>query len=816
MPAWLGTGGHPALIRGYSCPFVVKKIQTSNSNMKIMKRNLALLLASLFVWTAGAAQDRLHFKGKEGPGKGKKIVLIAGDEEYRTEESCPMLGKILSQRHGFDCVVLFSLDPTGKYIDPNNQKSMTGVEELADADLVIIGTRFRQLTDDQYAKFAAYLNAGKPIMGFRTSTHAFTGSGKTGDFKWSEFGLKILGEKWVSHHGQHKVQGARGVIEKKNAKHPVLNGVEDVFGTSDVYGVVNLDESKATVLLRGAVTETLDPASTPIAGEKNDPMMAAAWLREYTSPNGKAKGQAFCTTMGASEDFRSSDLRRLIVNAAYHLTGLEVPERADVRYVDPFKTTFYSFIREKDYYKNRNLQVSDFELGKTAATGLPGSSVAASKPAGESSAKMKAAPGKKSQAKAKPAKKERPGPAKGDDAIEYAQPARAKAKAAAVQQPAPPARGERIVLLGSMLGERMLNFGHFETELYKRFPTEGLIVRNMCNAGDTPGFRAHSSRTDPWAFPGAEKFHPELATHYGIGHYPSQDEWLTELKADTILAFFGFNESFDGLEKLDNFKAELSAWIDHTHSLAYNGKTSPKIVLVTPIAFEDRSADYDLPKGTEENKRLAAYAKAVQEVAKAKNVGVVDVFSITKKWFEAKGSKLTINGCHLGDEGYAKLAPVLADSIFGKSGVSTVAAPSELLSAVNDKNYFWFNDYRMLNGVHVYGRRWKPYGNENYPEEIEKMRQMTKLRDQRIWDIALGKKSLPPVADDKTRKLTPIKTNFTRPIEYLGREKALEKFTMREGYKIELFASETEFPDLKNPVQMSFDNKGRLLSLIHI
>jgi mono/diheme cytochrome c family protein/glucose/arabinose dehydrogenase/type 1 glutamine amidotransferase len=775
-----------------------------------MKRNLALLLASLFAWTAGAAQDRLHFKGKEGPGKGKKIVLIAGDEEYRTEESCPMLGKILSQRHGFDCVVLFSLDPTGKYIDPNNQTSMSGVEEIADADLVIIGTRFRRLNDDQYAKFAAYLNAGKPIMGFRTSTHAFSGSGKTGDFKWSEFGLKILGERWVSHHGKHKVQGARGVIEKKHAGHAVLNSVEDVFGTSDVYGVVNLDENKAAVLLRGAVTETLDPASKPIAGEKNDPMMAAAWLREYTSPNGKAKGQAFCTTLGASEDFRSTDLRRLIVNVSYHLTGLNVPERADVRYVDPFPTTFYTYIRAKDYYKNRNLQVSDFELGKTAATGLPKAPAQPQKSKGKAKAADKKKPAPKPQAKAKAkAKKKRLGPAEKDDTT-YAQPAKAKSKAASVQLPSPPAKGERIVLLGSMLGERMLHFGHFETELHKRFPTEDLIIRNMCNPGDTPGFRAHSSRTDPWAFPGAEKFHPELATHYGIGHYPSQDEWLTELKADTIVAFFGYNESFDGLEKLANFKAELSAWIDHTHSLSYNGKTAPKIVLVTPIAFEDRSADYDLPKGSEENKRLAAYAKAVQEVAKVKNVGIVDVFSISKKWFAAKGSKLTINGCHLDDAGYAKLAPVLADSIFGRSGVSTIAPTSQLRTAVNDKNYFWFNDYRMLNGVHVYGRRWKPYGNENYPEEIEKMRQMTRLRDERIWDIALGKKNLPPVADNKTRKLTPIKTNFNRPIEYLGREKALEKFTLREGYKIELFASETEFPDLKSPVQMSFDNKGRL------
>ena len=782
-----------------------------------MKRTLTLLLASLFALTASAAKDRLILKGKDGPGKGRKIVFMAGDEEYRTEESCPMLAKILSQRHGFDCVVLFSFDPTGSYIDPNNQRGMRGMEEIKDAHLVITGNRFRQLNAAQYEILAAHLDAGKPVMGFRTATHAFTGNGRTGDFKWSQFGLNILGERWVSHHGRHKVQGCRGVIEKKHAGHPVLNSVEDVFATSDVYGVVNLDENKATVLLRGAVTETLEPSSKAIDGEKNDPMMAAAWLRQYVSPSGKGRGQAFCTTMGASEDFENEDLRRLIVNAAYFLNGIDVPKRADVRYVDPFPTTFYSFIREKDYFKNRNLQVSDFELRKTAATGLPKSmqdqpALKARKEKLLASAK-KSTPAKKSASKpkAKPKRKPRPGPALDDDKIKYAKPAKAKGAAATVQLPLQPQAGENIVLLGNLLGERMLNFGHFEAELYNRFPLHRLTLRNMCNPGDTAGFRAHSSRTDPWAFPGAEKFNQDKKTHYGIGHYPSQDEWLTELKTDTIVAFFGFNEAFDGLDKIANFKAELSAWIDHTHSLAYNGRTAPKIVLVTPIAFEDRSADYDLPTGAEENKFLAAYAKAVQDVAKAKKVGVVDVFSLTKKWFAQKGSKLTINGCHLSDAGYAKLASPLADAIFGKSGVASIAAKESIRKAVNDKNYFWFNDYRMLNGVHVYGRRWKPYGNENYPEEIEKMRQMTKLRDERVWDIAAGRTKLPPIDDAKrTRKLTPIKTNFNRPITYLDRKKALESFTMREGYKIELFASEKEFPDLKSPVQMAFDNKGRL------
>src|SRR3954464_10448688 len=231
-------------------------------------RNFLIAVSSLcFAALATLAADSatyLHFEGKSGPGKGKRIVFIAGDEEYRSEESLPMLAKILSQRHGFDCTVLFSLDPTGTFIDPNNQKSVTNPEAISHADLIIIQTRYRQWSPEEYKYLYDYLNAGKPGIGLRTSTHAFTGSGKTDDFKWADFGLKILGEQWVNHHGQHKVQGTRAVIESANANHPILNGVHDVFASSDVYTVANLDEKQATVLLRGAVTESLDPASKPI------------------------------------------------------------------------------------------------------------------------------------------------------------------------------------------------------------------------------------------------------------------------------------------------------------------------------------------------------------------------------------------------------------------------------------------------------------------------------------------------------------------------------------------------------------------------
>ena len=316
---------------------------------------MALGLAAVVGNSAFA--ESLVYEGKDGPGKGKKVVLISGDEEYRSEEALPMLGKILSQRHGFTCTVLFSLDPEKGYIDPNNQQNIPGLEALDDADLMIVATRFRTPSEEAMKPFDRYLEAGKPVIGLRTATHGFRG-------KWSFFGLQILGEQWVAHHGGHKREGCRGVIEEANADHPVLNSVNDVFAPSDVYTVRNLDEKKATVLLRGAVTATLDPASKAIDGPKNNPIQALAWLREYTSPGG-AKGEAFCTTMGAAVDLVSADARRLVVNATYHLTGLDVPKAANVDFVDPFYPSFYGFVRDKQFWIDRNLKPQDFALGKS-------------------------------------------------------------------------------------------------------------------------------------------------------------------------------------------------------------------------------------------------------------------------------------------------------------------------------------------------------------------------------------------------------------------------------------------------------------------
>ncbi len=773
---------------------------------------LASLATLVIACTASQAADWLTIPAKAGTSNGKKVVLISGDEEYRSEESCPMLAKILSQKFGFDCVVLFAINPDGGYIDPNFQKNIPGTAALDSADLLIIGTRFRQLPDDQIARFAAYLNAGKPVIGFRTATHAFSGPAATGDFKWAEFGLKILGEKWVSHHGSHKVEGTRGVVEAANAKNPLLNGVGEIFATTDVYGIANLDQKAATILLRGAVTETLDPASKNLDGPKNNPMMPLVWLREYTAPNGTTKGKALCTTLGASTDFADEDLRRLMVNASLDFTGLKVPAQADVSYVDPFQPTNYSAIGQKDYYKERNLKPADYVLGKSPATGLPGQKGAAvSDPK-----KDRQARGKDAQKGAATAAKAAEGDQKADDTQRHAPHDEPAAAATARSQAiAPPSPGEKIVFIGNGLAERDLYYGRLETEIYQRNPDKQLIIRNMGRPGDTPGFRPHPSRKSQWAFPGAEKFHPDKARHDGIGFFPTPDQWLTHLKADTIVAFFGYNESFEGPKGVANYEAELDAFVVHTLSKAYNGAAAPRLVLVSPIAYEDQSKTRDLPNGTAENSNLKLYTAAMERVAKKYSLTFIDLFTPTLEIYGKAKEPFTTRGFIPTEAGYQQLAGLLASGVFGPQSVDAKTDAVKVHAAVQQKNWFWENDYNILNGVHSYGRRYNPFGPQNYPDEVQKTREMLTLRDKLIHAVASGKTTNLSVDDSKTHTLPPVPTNYKASAkngspEYLYGEEAEKALTVPEGYKIKLFASEKEFPNLANPMQISFDNRGRL------
>lgn len=376
-------------------------------------------------------------------------------------------------------------------------------------------------------------------------------------------------------------------------------------------------------------------------------------------------------------------------------------------------------------------------------------------------------------------------------------------------------KGSHITLIGNNLGSRMMNFGHFETEMHLRYPDSLLFIRNMSDPGNTPGFRPHSSRNSPWAFPGAEQFYTELARDSeSEGHFETPDEWLTRLETDIIIAFFGYNESFQGPEGLENYKAELDAFIRHTLNQIYNGESPPQLAIVSPIAFEDLSDIHDLPDGRRENENLSLYTDAMREVAAEHDVHFTDAFTPTKEWFESGEEPLTIDGSQLNDRGYEKFSGFLADRIFGETNAGAEEHRERVHSTVLEKNWMWHSDFKIPNGVHAYGRRFNPFGPDNYPAEIEKIREMTAIRDTAIWHAAKGEVMDLEAADQNTRQLPEIETNYDpdqhgNP-EYLYGEDALDTFEMAPGYEIELFASEEDFPDLANPVQLSFDNEGRL------
>ena len=319
---------------------------------------LTVLWIGPFAASVLAADDRaanqwIVYDGFDGPGKGKHIVLVSGDEEYRSEEALPQLAKILAKHHGFKCTVLFAIDPKDGTINPNVHDNIPGLEVLKTADLMILALRFRDLPDEQMKHIVDYVESGKPIIGLRTATHAFNiKAGKTyakysfGN-KWTAASARqVLGETWVNHHGAHGKQSTRGIIAKGQESHPILRGIKDgdIWGPTDVYTVKLPLPGDSKPLVLGQVLAGMKPTDAPVTDQKNDPMMPVAWVKTFTGTSGKP-GRVFTTTMGASQDLESEGLRRLLVNAAYWAVGMEdeIPAKAKVDLVGEYKPLPFRF-----------------------------------------------------------------------------------------------------------------------------------------------------------------------------------------------------------------------------------------------------------------------------------------------------------------------------------------------------------------------------------------------------------------------------------------------------------------------------------------
>ena len=757
-----------------------------------MIRSLLPLLAFLALISVAAAQPPLVLNPPtETKAQGKHVVLLSGDEEYRSEEALPMLAKILSQRHGFKATVLFALDPDGT-INPENQKSLAGAEAIDSADLIVLSLRFRNWPDDQMKHFVdAYLR-GIPIIALRTSTHAFNipATSTWSDYSWNSkgpwlggWGKHVLGETWVTHWGKHKSEATRTITEPSSKNDPLLRGVTTIFGNSDVYEAYPPADAK--ILLRGLSLKGMNPSDTPAdhrkkrAGDKqeqgiNDPAMPVAWTRLHRNGAGK-ENKILTTTLGAATDLEDEGLRRLVINGVYWGLGLAVPAKADVRLVDPYKPRMYGF-RGQRY----GLTPTDYALGKIVREGD-------TPPPPPTPAPQKTA------AKATT-------PASTATTTDSA----ATPKASPTMPPFQLSAGAHVAIIGNGMADRMQHHGWLETMLHIKHPAHQLIVRNLATPGDEVTTRARSK------------------------DFGTPDEWLSKVQAGVVFSFFGYNESFAGSEGLPKFKEDLEKFLRDTRAKNYNGLGAPQLVLFSPIATE-KHPDPNFTFNPTINANLAAYTAAMAEVARDQaGVTFVDLFTPSQAAFaEAarSGQPLTINGVHLSEAGEAKIAEKIYPALFGETAPATSTADAQKIrAAINEKNEMWHSRYRSVDGYNIYGDRSK-IAYVSHPDTpkltntqimMEEMAQrdvMTSNLERKAWALAAGKTGpvemlpLPVVTAFGTNKPGP---NIDNTYEFIDGDEAILKMTLAPGLKANLFASEKQFPELAKAVQMAWDTKGRL------
>ena len=389
---------------------------------------------------------------------------------------------------------------------------------------------------------------------------------------------------------------------------------------------------------------------------------------------------------------------------------------------------------------------------------------------------------------------------------------------------------EHIGIVGNALAERLQYDGWLETRLHARFPRHELVVRNLGFSGD------------------------EITTRLRSRNFGSPDEWLrgqaapiggyqdnrldgANTKVDVVFAFFGYNESYAGQEGLSAFRKQLADWITHTRAQRYNGRSSPRIVLFSPVAHENLG-NPDLPDGAANNRRLELYTRAMADVAKAHGVPFVDLFGASTRLYASVNAPLTVQGVHLNSEGNRRIAEFIERDLFGDAPAHDPSYLERLRQAVVDKDFYWFNRYRTTDGYATYGERafltfirgnrrnvdadqaakagkdaLLPSNYEVLQRELSMLDVMTGNRDRRIWAVAAG--SDRQVDDSDTPPRIDALTNLpgsgpNGAHVFLDGAEAVGKMTVGKGLKVDLFASEKEFPELVNPVQIAFDTRGRL------
>jgi mono/diheme cytochrome c family protein/lysophospholipase L1-like esterase len=356
-----------------------------------------------------------------------------------------------------------------------------------------------------------------------------------------------------------------------------------------------------------------------------------------------------------------------------------------------------------------------------------------------------------------------------------------------------------VCLIGNALGDRMQHDGWMETILQSKLGGKNITFRNLAVSGDT------------------------VSEHPRSKDVTTPKEYLAHLKADVIFVFFGYNESFGGKEKLAEFKGKMEAKVDEYRAAKFNGESAPRIVLFSPIAHENLETPL-FPDGSANNANLALYTAAIKEVAAEKSVAFVDLFTTSKALYAKETKPLTLNGVHLLPDGNRLIGEVIASAITGETVTST-SKMEPLRKAVLDKDWHWHNRYRAVDENDIWGSRADlrfvkgQTNREVLHKELSMFDVMTWNRDAKIHALALGKNHT--VDDSNVPKPVEVVSNVgggssmssaakEGNSNYISGKEGLEKIHVPEGFAVNLFADESRFPAMANPVQMQVDAKGRL------
>jgi len=341
-----------------------------------------------------------------------------------------------------------------------------------------------------------------------------------------------------------------------------------------------------------------------------------------------------------------------------------------------------------------------------------------------------------------------------------------------------PSKGAHIVIIGNTFADRMQHYGYFDAMLQKNFPDRNLIIRNLGWSADEPYLQPRPL------------------------NFGTMNEHLADQRADIIFMCFGMNESFKGKDSLDVFRSRLDKYCKELTANHFNGKSSPRLILVSPVAHENIGGYY--PDGIQHSKDIEMYTAAMKDVAETNNAGFIDLYAPSAE--EMKKERLTINGIHLNDTGYALAAKWMGEAL----GLNTGGDLSLLKKIAETKDQEFFYKWRAVNGEYIYGRRKKPFGVISYPPEMKKITEIVSSLDTLSWKMAAD----PANSDKYAAQSIEVVEQNKKP---LPKEQAVDnsypastsQFTLPKGYEISLFASEKDFP-VEKPVSMSFDARGRL------